>query len=70
MKLKLLRRIGETLETSAGIVDLVAVRRVLKGDGKVYLRAQERQFIYEQYGISEEELRLLRRAHARKEEGK
>ena len=63
--MKLLRLIGETLETSAGVVDLVAVRRVLKGEKGITLRKHERQFIYEQYGISEDELKLLRRNKAR-----
>lgn len=63
--MKLLRLIGLTYETDRGIVDLVAVQRAMKGEKRITLRKVEVEFIYEQYGISAQELKWLRRDHAR-----
>lgn len=59
--MKLLEILGLTAETDLGFVDLVAVQRALKGERKIFLRKQEREFIYEQYGLTPQELDYRRR---------
>lgn len=54
--MKVIRRLGETLETDLGFVDLVAIRKALKGE-PVRLRNHESRWIYEQYGLTEHAIR-------------
>lgn len=59
--MKLLRILGLTAETDHGWVDLVAVKRVLSGERGITLREHEREFIYEQYGLTRAQLEHARR---------